>query len=146
MKPTPITRARRGGRRLQVVEDCYALLVLLRFSEGERELARTLHRVFAAQPGVASLAFGPNGYLLSVRDAAGRADALNPETPALPALTRRQEEVLRVMSEGVTEREVARRLGISERAVQIHVANLFRILGATSHFQLGLTVAGLGLT
>ena len=64
---------------------------------------------------------------------------------APPALTRRQMDVLEAMAEGVTEREIARRLRISERTVQIHVANLCRALGVRSHFQMGVRAARLCL-
>lgn len=64
--------------------------------------------------------------------------------PGAGTLTPRQVAVLKVMAEGVTEREVARRLGISERAVQLHVANICRALGVRSHVQLGVAGARLG--
>lgn len=60
-------------------------------------------------------------------------------------LTGRQVEVLRVLGEGVTEREVGRRMRISERSVQLHVSNICRALGVRSHFQLGIEAARLGL-
>lgn len=72
-------------------------------------------------------------------------DARKPTMRTPPALTRRHLEVLAEMSTGVTEREVGRRLGISERTVQLHVANVCRALGVRSQFQLGLAAAQLGL-
>ena len=48
----------------------------------------------------------------------------------LPQLTVREAEVLRTISEGLTDREVAEALRISVRTVETHVSNLLRKLGA----------------
>ncbi len=68
-----------------------------------------------------------------------------PTAKTVPALTRRQLQVLAEMSGGVTEREIGWRLGISERTVQLHVANICKALGVRSQFQLGLAAAHLGV-
>ena len=49
--------------------------------------------------------------------------------PQEPALTARQQEVLRLLAEGRTVRAVGSRLGISESTVDKHVRDLYRRLG-----------------
>ena len=50
--------------------------------------------------------------------------------PPMPPLTLREEEVLRLMAEGLRNKEIAARLGISERTATFHVGNLLSKLGA----------------
>ncbi len=47
-----------------------------------------------------------------------------------PGLTEREAEVLRMVAEGSTDREIADRLVVSVRTVESHVANVLRKLGA----------------
>ena len=64
-----------------------------------------------------------------------QAEALEPE-PRNPAnngpLSNREVEVLRMLSEGHANKEIAFRLGISEHTVKFHVASLFQKLHASS--------------
>jgi len=50
--------------------------------------------------------------------------------PPMPPLTVREEEVLRLMAEGLRNKEIAARLGISERTATFHVGNVLSKLGA----------------
>ncbi|GHH39118.1 DNA-binding NarL/FixJ family response regulator [Streptomyces umbrinus] len=50
-------------------------------------------------------------------------------TNALDALTPREREVLELMAEGRTNHAVATSFGVSERAVEKHIANIFTKLG-----------------
>lgn len=71
---------------------------------------------------------------------------LSGDTGNLPnhlTLTQRQLEVLTVMAEGVPQREVARRLNVSERTVQFHLAGVRKTLGISSQFQLGFAIGRL---
>jgi two-component system response regulator DevR len=54
---------------------------------------------------------------------AGAADA------GIASLSAREEEVLRRLAEGLTDREIAERLGISPRTVETHVGSVLRKLG-----------------
>jgi DNA-binding NarL/FixJ family response regulator len=67
----------------------------------------------------------------------GRAPA--PADPTLEAenvgLTRREHEILRLVAEGGTNGEVARRLWVTEQTVKFHLANIFRKLGVTNRTQ-----------
>ncbi|MCL5996366.1 MAG: LuxR C-terminal-related transcriptional regulator [Chloroflexi bacterium] len=53
-----------------------------------------------------------------------------PDLLPLPPLTLREEEVLRLMSNGLRNKEIAARLGISERTATFHVGNVLSKLGA----------------
>jgi DNA-binding NarL/FixJ family response regulator len=57
--------------------------------------------------------------------------AAGPAAPA-PKLTRRQREVLQLIVEGLTNRQIAERLVVSEHTVHRHVTNILRKLGAPS--------------
>lgn len=50
----------------------------------------------------------------------------------LKALPPRQLQVLRLMGEGMTNKQIAQRLGISPSTVKIHMARLFEALGAVN--------------
>jgi DNA-binding CsgD family transcriptional regulator len=52
--------------------------------------------------------------------------------PENPRLTGRELEVVRLMSEALTNQQIASRLGISSNTVRRHAANLFAKLGAVS--------------
>jgi DNA-binding NarL/FixJ family response regulator len=52
-----------------------------------------------------------------------------PEEPS-PALTPREIEVLTALADGLGNKAVARRLGISPHTVKFHIESLFRKLGA----------------
>jgi len=51
-------------------------------------------------------------------------------------LARRQREVLKCLADGLTSRQTALRLGISERTVFHHIASLKKILGAGTRAEL----------
>ena len=48
------------------------------------------------------------------------------------SLTNRESEILVLLSEGLSNKAAARRLGISQHTVKFHVESLFRKLGAVS--------------
>ena len=54
----------------------------------------------------------------------GRLQSPNPLRPILDLLTQREREVLRLIGEGATSKEVAHRLGISPKTAQVHRDNL----------------------
>jgi DNA-binding CsgD family transcriptional regulator len=45
-------------------------------------------------------------------------------------LTKREKEVLKLISEGLTAKEIAKQLGISKRTIEAHTANMLQKTGA----------------
>ena len=58
--------------------------------------------------------------------------AASPSTRVLNGLTRRELEVLSLVASGVTNRAIARQLGLSEKTVARHVSNIFTKIAVTS--------------
>ncbi len=77
-----------------------------------------------------------------VMDAAGGARA---EAPALPEVTPREREVLRWVAEGLTNRQVADRLSLSEHTIHRHVTNILRKLDLPSRAAAAAHAARSGL-
>ena len=57
-----------------------------------------------------------------------------------PPLTRRQREVARLVSRGLSNREIAEQLGLSRGTIGIHVQHLFDKLGVSSRAAIGTWV------
>jgi pimeloyl-ACP methyl ester carboxylesterase/DNA-binding CsgD family transcriptional regulator len=57
------------------------------------------------------------------------------EDPIFQALTRREREVLRLLTEGLANADIAGRLGLSEKTVRNHISNIFDKLGVWSRAQ-----------
>lgn len=51
-------------------------------------------------------------------------------------LSKREKEVLKLISEGKTAKEIGKELGITNRTVQAHTANMLRSTGANNSAQL----------
>ncbi len=95
------------------------------------------------------LAAGAIGYLLkdsrpeellaAVRSAADGHSPLDPrvagallpgrEPPVTDLLSEREKQVLRLAAAGLANKQIARRLGISESTVKVHIGNIFRHIG-----------------
>lgn len=67
----------------------------------------------------------------------GELDALLPWLAAARGLTPREVEIAKLLAGGLTNREIAARLVLSERTVGNHVYRVFRKLGITSRDQMG---------
>jgi RNA polymerase sigma factor (sigma-70 family) len=63
----------------------------------------------------------------------------------LHGLTVREEEILRLLATGDSNREIGRRLGVSEQTVKNHVANIFRKLQVNDRTKAALLAVKLGL-
>lgn len=53
-------------------------------------------------------------------------------------LTRREREITALVAAGLTNREIAERLVLSERTVEAHIANVFAKVGASSRSQIAV--------
>jgi two-component system, NarL family, response regulator NreC len=60
----------------------------------------------------------------------------NPGTPALPAISERESEVLRLVALGYSNKEMAARLQISIKTVEVHKANAMRKLDMRSRIDI----------
>jgi NarL family two-component system response regulator LiaR len=124
-------------RALARVMPAARVLVLSSFADDER--------VFAAMQA------GAAGYLLkdvepdqlaeAIREVRRGRPALHPDvaarlmrraadpSPGAEALTRREREVLQLVVEGFANKQIARRLRITEKTVKTHVSNILQKLG-----------------
>ena len=65
--------------------------------------------------------------------------------PPAPVVTRRELEVLQLVAEGLSNKEVASRLRISEHTAKFHVAKLLQKLGVESRSEAVFVGVRLGL-
>jgi two-component system NarL family response regulator len=60
----------------------------------------------------------------------------------LVRLTVREQQIAALVGGGGTNKQIARRLAISERTVKAHLTEIFRKLGITDRLKLALLLAG----
>ncbi|WP_051810834.1 helix-turn-helix domain-containing protein [Streptomyces alboflavus] len=65
--------------------------------------------------------------------------------PACPTLTAREQGVLRLLALGLSNRLIARELGISEKTVKNHLSSIYLKIGATHRTQAALYAQYAGL-
>jgi DNA-binding NarL/FixJ family response regulator len=53
----------------------------------------------------------------------------SPTPPAGPALSTREREVLALVTEGLSNRQIGRSLGITERTVKAHIGHIYIRIG-----------------
>jgi DNA-binding NarL/FixJ family response regulator len=98
-------------------------------SAGAEELLAAVHRTAEGYPvftpGLAGLVLGEF-----------RRMAAEPGEPAVPALTERETEVLRLVAKGMTAKQIGERLVVSHRTVESHVQNTLRKLQLNNRAQL----------
>jgi DNA-binding NarL/FixJ family response regulator len=98
-----------------------------------QELTRAIHTVYGGQPYLHPEA---TRHLLQA--------TARPEQPA-ERLTGREQEVLALLARGLTNRQIADTLTISEKTVSVHVSNMLSKLGLASRTQAALYAARVGL-
>jgi len=64
-----------------------------------------------------------------------RQSAPTPETPAMRPLTQREQQVLALLGEGLTDDEMARRLSLTVSTVRVHIFNMLGKLGLQNRQQ-----------
>jgi DNA-binding NarL/FixJ family response regulator len=108
--------------------------------DGLRRIGQVLRQVLDGEPvwdrDVLEAAVGELGRLAHSARRRSTADA---------ALTTREREVLHLVGEGLTTRQMAHRLAISPRTVESHVGTLYRKLGAKTRVQALSKAVSLGL-
>jgi DNA-binding NarL/FixJ family response regulator len=80
------------------------------------------------------------------RQVALRMVAEHEESQLLESLTERETEVLRLVAQGHSNKEIAQSLVISEKTVKSHVGNILSKLGAASRTQAALIAVRSGIT
>lgn len=119
-----------------------AVVVLTSFSD----TARITAALQAGAIGYQLKDAAPDDLIAAVRAAAAGGAPLDPRAarvlldrrqPAI-ALSARETEVLRLVSEGLANKQIARRLGITERTVKAHLTSIFSQIGVSDRTQAAL--------
>jgi DNA-binding NarL/FixJ family response regulator len=148
----PVLDGIEATRRILEEEPSVAVLVLTSFSDRRRIVAALdagavgyLLKDASARDvvrGIRSAALGESP--LDPRAARALLDAKARPDP-LDGLSPREREVLGLLLEGLPNKLIARRLGISEKTVKSHLTSVFRQLGVTDRVQAALWAERQGL-
>ena len=140
-------------RRLNAAQPEVAVVILTSFSDRERIIGA----LDAGAVGYVLKDAEPDELARAIR-AAARGEApldpkaaralLNARTAVAPAaaLSEREREVLLMVAAGLPNKQIARRLGISEKTVKAHLTSVFRQIGVTDRTQAALWAERSGLT
>ena len=149
----PVLDGIEATRRIRASQPNVAVVVLTSFSDRERILSAldagaagyllkdaepdaVARAIAAAARGEAPLDPKAARALLSARRAASPADGLSG----------REREVLAMVAEGLPNKLIAYRLGISEKTVKTHLTRVFRQIGVTDRTQAALWAQRHGVT
>ena len=149
----PVLDGIEATRRIRAAQPGVAVVVLTSFSDRERilraldagaagyllkdaEPAELRRAIEAAARGEAPLDPKAARALLSARRAPSTADSLS----------EREREVLAMVGEGLPNKVIARRLGISEKTVKAHLTSVYRQIGVTDRTQAALWAERHGVT
>ena len=145
---------------LRVIPDVIVMDLMMPIKDGAAATAEIREKLptakviilttFGASDGIAhALEAGAAGALMktaddalivsTVRDVVAGRTVISPdirrlmaEDPPVPNLTERQAEVLHSMTRGLTNRDIAKQLGIRQDRVDEHVAAIFKKIGAAN--------------
>jgi DNA-binding NarL/FixJ family response regulator len=121
-------------RRLTEAEAAARVVILTSFSDRDRILSA----LDAGAIGYLLKDTAPDELLRDIRVAAAGDSPLSPRAarvvltrrePTAPRLTDREEDVLRLLVGGLSNKNIARELGISEKTVKTHLTSVFRRVG-----------------
>ena len=87
---------------------------------------------------------GAPGLVQGLMRSRGRNEASEEESP-IESLTAREREVLQWMAEGLANKQIALKLGISEHTVKFHLSSLYAKLNVSSRTEAVKRGLGLGL-
>ena len=71
-------------------------------------------------------------------------EGLRAEDSIPEGLTKRQNEVLHLLAQGKSNKQIAYEIGVSEATVKLHINALLRVLGATNRTQAVITAQKIG--
>lgn len=94
------------------------------------EIVAAVRRLAAGEPF-----YTPADLIELLRLAGRRREADRDAQAALARLTPREREVLQALADGLADKEIARRLGVSAETVRTHMVNLLGKLGVESRLQ-----------
>jgi DNA-binding NarL/FixJ family response regulator len=124
-------------RRIQAASDATRVVVLTAFSDRQQVLGA----LDAGARGYLLKDAEPEELLRGIRAAARGESPLDPraahtvltrDTPeAGSTLTTREREVLRLVAQGLPNKQIARALGITEKTVKAHMTKVFAAIGVT---------------
>lgn len=75
----------------------------------------------------------------------GTADESQPHRRPASALTQRETDILALLSEGRSNRDISRALYLSEKTVKAHLAAIFRKLGVSNRTQAAMAAVAMGI-
>jgi DNA-binding NarL/FixJ family response regulator len=119
------------------------VLVLTSFSDRQR----VLDAIEAGALGYILKDSSPDEIVAAIRTAAGGGSPLDPKAARVlldsrrggaatgTRLTDREQEVLRLVADGLANKQIGRRLGITERTVKAHLTSIFATLGVADRTQ-----------
>jgi DNA-binding CsgD family transcriptional regulator len=123
-----------SGARGFHAEAQHELATTLARRTGPGDLARA--RSLAAEAGRQATELGMSPVASAARGLLERLDAAEPPAP----LTRREREIAELVTKGLTSREIAERLYLSERTVQNHVQHILTKLDLSNRSQIAVWV------
>ena len=127
-----------GKRALEAIR--LGVYALIRKPDGLHDLGEVLERVAAGERVL------PPDFQRSAVSELGRFARKTRTASAVAAsITPREREILVLLADGLTMHQIGRRLGISPRTVETHVAKLYRKLGVRTRLQGVARAAALGL-
>jgi DNA-binding NarL/FixJ family response regulator len=107
-----------------------------RFAALEAGASAFIHKSKAASEVVEAVrVVGRGGTLITPRTIASLLNKRRATDSQLESLTPREKEVLRLMAEGISSREIAKKLGISYTTVRTHIRSLGSKLGVHSKLE-----------
>ncbi len=142
----PVLDGIEATRQIVAADVGVHVVVLTSFSDNRR----ILEALKAGATGYLLKHAGPDELLNGIRAASVGDSPLDPKaaramlestravTRQLPDLTAREAEVLRLVADGDANKQIARKLGITERTVKAHLTSVFAAIGVTSRTQAAL--------